>query len=544
VTGSAALLVAIPGAPLVAALFAVLAGRRPSMARMVNIVGAAAAGVSLLSSLLLAVVVFRPGAGALSADLWPGSAGAPPLALVGDRISAALVLLVCSVSTVVQLFAGRYLAGDARAGWFTAATGLLTSASAGLMSAGTLLTFAICWSVAGLAMWLLLGTYRHLPASRDGQIRTARAFVVGDGALWLAVILASARFGTVTLHQPDLQPLARHPAAMTAISCLLVIAALSRSAQLPLPAWLPSTLAAPTPVSALLHAGVVNAGGVLLIRLAPLIRPSAAGSVLAVTAALASIVYAGVLMLVKPDIKGALTRSTMAQMGFMILTGGLGLYAATLFHLIAHGLYKASLFLSSGTETDRVRRGQAAPPAPHRTRGRRAGARTLALITPPAALLAADYILPSGPHTASTQTLLLFAWASAATVLHSWLRRATGLGSALSFTGLVGAAVVGYAALVQGFARALDPALPTFASVSAAPWLLLAAALGLGGLSALIRFGGASRLAGLQQTLYAYALAASDVTPTHVLFCNPRLISQRRRRTDLRSGLATAGAAQ
>jgi NAD(P)H-quinone oxidoreductase subunit 5 len=541
VSGSAALLVWIPATPLLAALFAVLVGRRPSMARTVYRVGAASAGVSLLLSLLLAVMVFRPGAGALSADLWPGSTGTPPLALVGDRVSAALALLVCSVSTIVQLFAGRYLAGDARSGWFTAATGLLTFASAGLMCAGTLLTFAIFWSAAGLAMWLLLGTYRHLPASRDGQIRTARAFLVGDAALWLAVILAGTRIGTITLRQPDLARLAGHPVTMIAISCLLVIAALSRSAQLPLPGWLPSTLAAPTPVSALLHAGVVNAGGVLVIRLAPLIRQSGAGSALAVTAATATIFYAGVLMLVKPDIKGALTRSTMAQMGFMILTGGLGLYAATLFHLIAHGLYKASLFLSSGSETGHVQRGRAAPPAPHRTAAWRAGALTLALITPPAALLAAEYILPSSPHTASTQTLLLFAWASASTALYSWLRRATGLGSAVSFTVLVGAAVIGYAALVQGFARALDPALPTFGAVTAAPWLLVAAALGLAGVSALIRFGGAGRLAGLQQTVYAYALAAADVTPAHVHFSIPRLIS-RRHRADLRLGLATAGA--
>lgn len=540
-TGSAALLVWIPAAPLVAALFAVLASRRPSLARTVGIVGAAGAGVSLLLSLLLALMVFWPGAGVLSVDLWPGSGGTPPLALVGDRVSAALALLVCSVSTVVQLFAGRYLAGDARAGWFTAATGLLTSASAGLMCSETLLMFAICWSVAGLAMWLLLGTYRHLPAARDGQSRTARAFLVGDGALWLAVILAGARCGAITLRQPDLAPLAGHPVTVTAISCLLVLAALSRSAQLPLPGWLPWTLAAPTPVSALLHAGVVNAGGVLLIRLAPLIRPGGAGSALAIAAAAATVFCAGVLMLVKPDVKGALTRSTMAQMGFMIMTGGLGLYAATLFHLIAHGLYKASLFLSSGSQTAHVQRGRAAPPAPIRSRARRAGDLTLALITPPAALLAAEFFLPGSLHTASTQALLVFAWASGATALYSWLRRASGLGSALTFTVFVGVAVAGYAALVQGFARALDPALPTFGSVTGAPWLLLAAALGLAGMSGLIRFRGPGRLARLQPTLYAYALAAADVTPNRTFLWIRRLII-RRRRPDLPPHLATAGA--
>src|SRR4029079_4545440 len=115
------------------------------------------------------------------------------------------------------------------------------------------------------------------------------------------------------------------------IAVLIVVAALSRSAQIPFHRWLPATLAAPTPVSALLHAGVVNGGGVLLVKLSVLSTPPAAGIVIA--AGTASMAYGAVLMLVKPDIKGALAYSTMAQMGFMMLTCGLGLWAAAVIHL-------------------------------------------------------------------------------------------------------------------------------------------------------------------------------------------------------------------
>ncbi|AZI58290.1 sodium:proton antiporter [Nakamurella antarctica] len=514
-TGQGAVLMAIVAAPLLAAVFAVTAGRRNSLTRTVNLVGACAAGISLLLSVVVTVIVFQPGTDAMSADLWPGS-GVPALSLMGDRITAVLLLLVCSVSTIVQLFAGRYLTGDSRASWFTASTALLTAASAGLMSAGTLITFAICWSVAGLAMWLLLGTNRSLPDARDGQTKTARAFLVGDGALWLAVILVSVSVGTVQLNELNLGLLAEHPVTLTAAGILAVVAALSRSAQLPLPGWLPATLAAPTPVSALLHAGVVNAGGVLLIRLAPLVRPSDVAIALAVVAATATIGYAGVLMLVKPDIKGSLTRSTMAQMGFMILTGALGLYAATLFHLVAHGLYKASLFLSSGAETAHVQRGRAAPPAPKRSRGWLAGTLVLALAAPTLTLLAAEYLLANNTHTASALALLLFALASSATLLYSWLRRAPGIASAASFTVLICVAVFAYAAVVLGFTNVLDTALPPFAAITAAPWILVAIALILTGLSVFIRAGGSSRFGGLRHAVYAYALAASHVTPAHV----------------------------
>ncbi|MEO6701484.1 MAG: proton-conducting transporter membrane subunit [Jatrophihabitantaceae bacterium] len=532
-TGLGALLLLVVSVPLAAAVLAALASAQVGFAPTVGRVGPAAAGLSLGLSVAVAVVVFCPGAAPVAADLWPAAGGPAPLALVGDRVSVALLLLVCSVSTVVQVFARRYLTADPRAGWFTAAAGLLTAASAGLMCAATLLTFALCWSAAGVALWLLLGTYRRLPAARDGQARTARAFLLGDGALWLAVLLATDRFGTVSLRHADQtrvrEQLSGHPATLGVIACLLVLAALSRSAQLPLHRWLPATLAAPTPVSALLHAGVVNAGGVLLVRLAPLIHPSAAASVLAVTAGGFTAAYAGVLMLTKPDIKGALTYSTMGQMGFMVLTAGLGLYAATLFHLIAHGLYKASLFLSSGTQTHRVLRRAGAPPAPRLGPARRAGALVLATVVPAAALASAQLLLPGGTRGASTGALLVFAWASAETALHAWLSRSATSRSTLIISAAIGVACALYVGLVHLFTTTLAPALPDDAPAGAAPWLLLGAALVLAWLSTLIRHAGSGSglIARVHHSVYVNALAAGHVTPARTLRIIARLTPHR-----------------
>jgi NADH:ubiquinone oxidoreductase subunit 5 (subunit L)/multisubunit Na+/H+ antiporter MnhA subunit len=109
------------------------------------------------------------------------------------------------------------------------------------------------------------------------------------------------------------------------------------------------SLATPTPVSALMHGGFVNAGGLLLIRFGPVLETAPVVQAAAVTLGLSAAVYGILLMSVRPDIKGSLAASTVSQMGFMVASCGLGLYAAALWHLAAHGLFKAWLFLTAGS---------------------------------------------------------------------------------------------------------------------------------------------------------------------------------------------------
>jgi NADH:ubiquinone oxidoreductase subunit 5 (chain L)/Multisubunit Na+/H+ antiporter, MnhA subunit len=145
---------------------------------------------------------------------------------------------------------------------------------------------------------------------------------------------------------------------VSAIGGLFVLAAMTKSAQFPFHSWLPDTMEAPTPVSALMHAGIINAGGFLVIRLSPLVvlSPAALG-MLAMIGAITALL-GGVVMLSQTSVKRSLAFSTIAQMGFMMLQCGLGGFSAALLHIVAHSLYKAHAFLSSGSVLEQAARTQ------------------------------------------------------------------------------------------------------------------------------------------------------------------------------------------
>jgi len=490
-TGSGLLTAAVTAPAGIAALALVFGSRAP---RRFGQAGAIAAGAGFLGSLVLAA--------------WSGrgvSVALPGAEFSVDRLSAVLLLLIFGVSAIVQAFAVRYLAGDPRQSWFVAGAGLLTAASAGLATASTLVALAVCWTLAGVALCLLLGTYWHLPAARDGVRRTATAFVIGDLALWAAVLAATATWGTVDLRGPGQfdGPL------VPVLGLLVVVAALSRSAQVPFHRWLPATLAAPTPVSALLHAGVVNAGGILLIRMAPLAADDLARA-LTIAAGAATMVYGATIMLVKPDVKGALAHSTTAQMGFMILTCGLGLWAAAVIHLVAHGFYKATLFLSSGSAVASSRRHEALPPAAQPSRGQLVANVAAAVAVPAAALAVALAAVPAASaHHASEQALLAFAWVTGAAATWGWLRRSQGLGAVIRAAAFLTPAAIAYVAIITAVGDFLAPAMPADSMSAAAVWAVTVVALVLLGGLATIRL--APGAEGLRRAVYTSALTAGHI---------------------------------
>ncbi|MDA2890180.1 proton-conducting transporter membrane subunit [Mycolicibacterium sp. BiH015] len=435
--------------------------------------------------------------------------GTGVFAFGADRLAVTVLLLIFGVSIVAQAFAVRYLAGDPRAWWFTTGAGLLTTASAVMATATTIVGVALGWTAAGVALCLLLGTYWHLDSARDGVRRAGLAFLIGDSALWLAVGLIYVMTGSVTL--ADLPASQLDGASVLVVVVLIVTAALSRSAQLPFHRWLPATLAAPTPVSALLHAGVVNAGGILLIRLSPLPTPMLA-TALIVTAGAATMAYGAAAMLVKPDIKGTLAYSTMAQMGFMILTCGLGLWAATVIHLVAHGFYKATLFLSSGSAIARHRRLIALPAAPRLDGRRRLFNQSAAAALPLAALLAATGLFSTWTHThAAEQALLLFAWVTGAAATWGWLQRRPDITGAVGAAAVLLPCAVGYVAVISAIAAFLAPSLPETTVAPFKVWLTVTAAAILLGALAIVRRSPVAMA--LRRTVYTQALSAATVQP-------------------------------
>ncbi|MGB0876717.1 MAG: proton-conducting transporter membrane subunit [Mycobacterium sp.] len=493
-----AALITLVAAPLLVAFAASSFGRRAPVFTVR--LGAFTAAAGFLIAAALAI-------GAARGEV--ASVGGGVFALAADRLAVALLLLIFGVSAVAQGFAVRYLAGDSRAWWFTCGAGLLTAASATLVTATTLIGIAAGWTVTGIALCLLLGTYWQLPSARDGVRRASAAFLVGDGALWAAVALVYLRTGTVDL--ADLRAAQFGGPLAAVVGVLVVIAALSRSAQIPFHRWLPATLAAPTPVSALLHAGVVNGGGILLVRLSPLSSSELAAGLIIVAGA-TTMTYGAIIMLVKPDIKGALAYSTMAQMGFMILTCGLGLWAAAVIHLFAHGFYKATLFLSSGSAISRARRHTALPAAARLTGRHRVFGLAAAATLPLAALYLAVWLVPTWPgHHAAEQALLIFAWVTGAAATWGWLQRRPDVAGAVGAAAFLLPTALAYVAIVGAAARFLTPSLPESALPTTTTWVIVATAVAvLAGLASL-RW---SPAAGpLQRALYTHALSAGSIQP-------------------------------
>ena len=428
------LLAALIIAPLVSGVVAAALGRSHP--------GTAAGTVRAATLLSFVAAVAVAGEVATAGPVQVLLGGSSPL-LVADRLGSAVLLLITGLAAVITSFAARYLVGDPAAHRFFPAAGLLVAATAAAATAATLVGLAVAWTLTGLALCLLVDSYPRVPAARAGARRTAWAVAVGDLALWAGVLLVVARSGNPALR--DLGEAVGEGPLTHVVGVLFVLSALARSAQLPFVRWLPATLAAPTPVSALLHAGVVNAGGLLLIRTAPVVGASGWAVHLAFAAGAATAVYGTALALTSPDVKGGLAMSTSAQMGFMVMACALGAWAAAVVHLVAHGMWKASLFLGAGSAVGAAGRKRRLPPARLPSARQRLGILAAAAVLPSAALLLAGAIgagyAGDGPGAA---VVLTFAWATGAAVVWGWLGREPTVRAAVRAAGLLAVAAPAY----------------------------------------------------------------------------------------------------
>ncbi|HWU63538.1 MAG TPA: proton-conducting transporter membrane subunit [Ensifer sp.] len=272
-----------------------------------------------------------------------------------DAVSLTMLLLVSFIGWVVLRYAGTFLDGEARQGPFTGwMTGTLAAVLL-LVQSGTLLQLLVSWVIVSLLLHQLLLFYPERIAARRAARKKFIVSRTGDVALAGAMILLAIAFGTgdiatilTTAREGHASPLS------IAAAALLAVAALLKSAQFPTHGWLTEVMETPTPVSALLHAGVVNAGGFLLIRFADIMLQAPVVLAVLVMVGGFTAVFGSVVMLTQPAVKTSLAWSTVAQMGFMILQCGLALFPIALLHIVAHSLYKAHAFLSSGSAVETV----------------------------------------------------------------------------------------------------------------------------------------------------------------------------------------------
>jgi NAD(P)H-quinone oxidoreductase subunit 5 len=334
------LVAAMPLLPVLAGLLC-----RRSSAREAGVLAIlAAAGSFLLALILVAVVLVG---GPLSVPLTPS--GAEPFSLRLDGIAATMALLVSFLGFTVLRFSKQYLAGDLRQARFFSWMSLTLGAVLVLAVSGNLLLIWISWVAVSLSLHRLL---LHFPERKGAVFSARKKFVVSrlaDACLLGAVILVHRQFGTWELDRIFAAISAGQTQGLSLTAALLVGCACLKSAQFPFHSWLPDTMETPTPVSAFMHAGIVNAGGFLIVRLSPVFG-SAPESLwaLAVIGSLTA-AFAAVVMLAQPTVKRALAFSTIAQMGFMMLQCGLGAFGLALTHIVAHSLYKAHAFLHAGS---------------------------------------------------------------------------------------------------------------------------------------------------------------------------------------------------
>jgi NADH:ubiquinone oxidoreductase subunit 5 (subunit L)/multisubunit Na+/H+ antiporter MnhA subunit len=422
-----------------------------------------------------------------------------------DALALVMLLLVLGLSALIQFFAVRYLRGDVRQTWFVVSVNVLTASTAVLVCAATVLSFGLAWLAAGVSLVALLGTYPQLEQARDGVRKTAIRLVIADVFLVAAMMVIVVQAGgdvRLTALGPAVAGL---PSGLGIIVVLcLVVPALARSSQVPFHGWLPATLAAPTPVSALMHAGVVNAGAILIVRFAPAIGESTPAMALIFCAGALTLAYASLVRLIKPDVKGRLVFSTMAQMGFMMLACGLGAFAAAVFHLVAHGLFKSTLFLGAGSGVAREANERHWPTRVAARWPRLAASAGLAVSVPIIAIVGARTVLAIELSPAS-QALQVFVVFTAAVALFALLTTHFSLESAIVGSLLITGLAFGYTVLVSLFDTLLQIA-PAPQAVNA--WWLLApgvVVVALPLLSGLSRHPAGRRL-------YALLLAAG--TPT------------------------------
>jgi len=279
-----------------------------------------------------------------------------------DSLAAVMVLLTGFVGLVIARFAVRYLDGDLGQGRFYRWLAFTMGAVLLMVVSRNLVMFTAAWMLTSIGLHQLLEHYSDRPWAIWAARKKFLISRLGDGLLIAAVGLTFWHFGStdysVVFAQADALRATGGPidSVFPVIAMLLVLGAMTKSAQFPFHSWLPDTMEAPTPVSALMHAGIINAGGFLVIRMSPLVTLSHVALDLLIVVGAFTALFGGLVMLSQTSIKRALAFSTIAQMGFMMLQCGLGAFSAALLHIVAHSLYKAHAFLATGSVLDAAAR--------------------------------------------------------------------------------------------------------------------------------------------------------------------------------------------
>jgi NADH-quinone oxidoreductase subunit L len=350
----------IPAVPLAVSLMIL------SFANSRRRTGAALAIIGQVVALSLAVMAFLP---TLQVPGWRAfhnftwftfGEHALRIGWVLDPLAAAMLVMITFVGLWIFVFSTGYMAGDKNFSRFFAYLSFFSAAMLGVVIANSLLLLFVCWELVGLASYLLIGFWIHKPSAAAAAKKAFITTRIGDIGLFLGILWLYSSSGTLLFYDDgngclEKAGLLALSASATFVALLIFSGAAGKSGQFPLHVWLPDAMEGPTPVSALIHAATMVAAGVFLVaRTYPLFS---LGAINGVTPSLTVVVWIGVttalmaalIALAQADIKRILAYSTVSQLGLMMVSLGVGGVAAGIMHLLAHGFFKALLFLGSGS---------------------------------------------------------------------------------------------------------------------------------------------------------------------------------------------------
>jgi NADH-quinone oxidoreductase subunit L len=282
------------------------------------------------------------------------------LGFVLDPLASAMLIMISLVGLCIFVFSVGYMADDKNFTRFFAYLSFFSGAMLGLVIANSLLLLFMFWELVGLASYLLIGFWIERPSAAAAATKAFITTRIGDMGFFLGMLWLYHRSGTLLFYDGgqgclESAGLALLGASATFIALLIFCGAVGKSGQFPLHVWLPDAMEGPTPVSALIHAATMVAAGVFLVaRVYPLFS---LGAINGVTSSLTVVVWIGVttalmaalIAIAQADIKRILAYSTVSQLGLMMVSLGVGGVAAGIMHLLAHGFFKALLFLGSGS---------------------------------------------------------------------------------------------------------------------------------------------------------------------------------------------------
>ncbi|MGJ8660634.1 MAG: proton-conducting transporter transmembrane domain-containing protein [Bacteroidota bacterium] len=273
-----------------------------------------------------------------------------------DALSSLMFSMIAIIGFIVVRFSFNYLDGDRGQGRFLGRMAMTIASVQLLVLSGNLGILLMAWIFTSISLHRLLLFYKE----RSGAIVAARKkFIVariGDTCLVIALLLIYFEFNTGNFQEifNEITHLQVISSKLEAAALFIALAAILKSAQFPTHGWLVEVMETPTPVSALLHAGLLNAGPFLLVRMAFIMEATSYASVLIIAVGALTAIYASVVFLTQTSVKTALGYSSVAHMGFSLMVCGMGAYSAAMLHLVAHSFYKAHSFLSSGSLIDKI----------------------------------------------------------------------------------------------------------------------------------------------------------------------------------------------